>query len=391
MRILGIIAEYNPMHAGHAAHIQKAKAQACADAVVVCLTPCVTQRGSFATLPVDTRVRMALCSGADAVIAFPALYACRPAQAYAMAGVSLLSGIGCDCLGFGAECGDLPLLRETALAWNETFSSCHADVQRRMMDGTSFAAASLSILSQQDVRYAPVLSRPNNILALSYLQAMEAIHSSMEPVLIHRPGDYHADAGSADPSATALRSACHRGDWPAVRAMQTPVLFSLLQEAVLHGHLLSTDESSLLILGLLRSLSADAFSDLPDLSEGIEHRLQKELRNALSMDELLSRCVTRRYPASRFRRMCMQAALGITENKVDTQLLPGTALLLGYRKESRNVLGQLGNSRISFTSRAADMEDAVRTVETRAWSLHGLLCHDASQVFLSHSVISVGP
>jgi len=45
MKILGIIAEYNPFHNGHAYQIQKAKQITKADAVIVVMSGNFVQRG----------------------------------------------------------------------------------------------------------------------------------------------------------------------------------------------------------------------------------------------------------------------------------------------------------------------------------------------------------
>ena len=69
-----------------------------------------TQRGEPAILSPRKRVRAALEAGADAVIALPVLWAVRPAETFALAGVHLLQSLGADAISFGAECADLQLL-----------------------------------------------------------------------------------------------------------------------------------------------------------------------------------------------------------------------------------------------------------------------------------------
>ena len=68
MRVVGVIAEYNPLHLGHAHHLQAAKSAARADYTVAVMSGCFVQRGEAAILSPADRARMALMSGADAVI-----------------------------------------------------------------------------------------------------------------------------------------------------------------------------------------------------------------------------------------------------------------------------------------------------------------------------------
>ena len=73
MRAVGVIAEYNPFHRGHAFHLAQARERSGADCVAVVMSSCVTQRGEFALLSPAARARMALACGADAVFALPAV------------------------------------------------------------------------------------------------------------------------------------------------------------------------------------------------------------------------------------------------------------------------------------------------------------------------------
>ena len=59
MKNAGIIAEYDPFHAGHAWQIAEARRQG-AEAVTVCMSGDVTQRGGAALLPPAVRAAAAL-------------------------------------------------------------------------------------------------------------------------------------------------------------------------------------------------------------------------------------------------------------------------------------------------------------------------------------------
>lgn len=114
MRIVGVIAEYNPFHSGHAHQLRQAREAAHADAVVAVMSGCFVQRGDAAIVSPAIRAKMALQNGADAVILLPALWSVRDAEHFASGGVHLLTGLGCDALSFGAETADLPLLQAAA-------------------------------------------------------------------------------------------------------------------------------------------------------------------------------------------------------------------------------------------------------------------------------------
>ena len=71
MKILGIIAEYDPFHSGHLHHMTEAVRRTSPDLVFVALSPCFKQRGELPLLSPSDRARLALEGGADAVFSLP--------------------------------------------------------------------------------------------------------------------------------------------------------------------------------------------------------------------------------------------------------------------------------------------------------------------------------
>lgn len=71
MRTVGIIAEYNPFHTGHAHHLELAKKRTGADFTLVVMSPDFVQRGEPAVFNKYTRTKMALLGGADVVLELP--------------------------------------------------------------------------------------------------------------------------------------------------------------------------------------------------------------------------------------------------------------------------------------------------------------------------------
>ena len=75
MKTVGIIAEYNPFHNGHAYQIAEAKRITGADYAVVVMSGDFVQRGTPAIWDKNTRTRAALLGGADLVFELPVIYA----------------------------------------------------------------------------------------------------------------------------------------------------------------------------------------------------------------------------------------------------------------------------------------------------------------------------
>ena len=115
MKVVGIIAEYNPFHRGHEYQIRYAKETLGADYVVIAMSGDFVQRGAPALMEKHVRAEMALLGGADLVLEMPLQTATASAEGFAAGGVSLLDGLGViDELCFGSECGDTEILMDVA-------------------------------------------------------------------------------------------------------------------------------------------------------------------------------------------------------------------------------------------------------------------------------------
>jgi predicted nucleotidyltransferase len=110
MKTAGIVAEYNPLHAGHEYHIQKTRELTGADLIIVCMSGSYCERGIPAFFDKFTRTRDALAAGADIVLEMPLCASLGSAEIFARGGVSLLSAAGADLLSFGSECGNIDSL-----------------------------------------------------------------------------------------------------------------------------------------------------------------------------------------------------------------------------------------------------------------------------------------
>ena len=69
---VGIIAEYNPFHAGHAYQIAEIK-KICAAPIVAVMSGSFTQRGEVAVLDKWTRAKLAIENGCDIAAEFDCL------------------------------------------------------------------------------------------------------------------------------------------------------------------------------------------------------------------------------------------------------------------------------------------------------------------------------
>ncbi len=111
MKVVGIIAEYNPFHKGHEYQIRYAREILGADYIVVAMSGDFVQRGAPALMRKRLQAEMALLGGADLILEMPVQTATASAEGFAAGGVSLLDGLGVvDELCFGSRCGGMQRL-----------------------------------------------------------------------------------------------------------------------------------------------------------------------------------------------------------------------------------------------------------------------------------------
>lgn len=342
MYFAGIIAEYDPFHNGHAWQLAAARAHG-AKYVAVALSCGLTQRGALPLLPESVRVAAALASGADLVFALPAPYACAGAEAFAQAGVALLSAAGCDGLVFGAETPDPALLTQTAqLLLTQDYRTA---LRTALANGArSFAAARQAAVQSlcPDSGAAALLDKPNNNLAVEYCKAILSQGAALTPVPLGRQGADHGQAlgsgGGPYASASALRRLWTTSGPEALTDYLPPSALPFYRQARAQGMDTDFAAAHLAQLALLRARTTgpDCFAGVRGVSEGLDRRLYAAVQQAVSWEGLVDAMTTVRYPRARMRRLALDAALNYQADALPA--LPPYLHLLGARREALPLL-----------------------------------------------------
>lgn len=342
MYFAGIIAEYDPFHNGHAWQLAAARAHG-AKYVAVALSCGLTQRGALPLLPESVRVAAALASGADLVFALPAPYACAGAEAFAQAGVALLSAAGCDGLVFGAETPDPALLTQTAqLLLTQDYRTA---LRTALANGArSFAAARQAAVQSlcPDSGAAALLDKPNNNLAVEYCKAILSQGAALTPVPLGRQGADHGQAlgsgGGPYASASALRRLWAASGPEALTDYLPPSALPFYRQARAQGMDTDFAAAHLAQLALLRARTTgpDCFAGVRGVSEGLDRRLYAAVQQAVSWEGLVDAMTTVRYPRARMRRLALDAALNYQADALPA--LPPYLHLLGARREALPLL-----------------------------------------------------
>lgn len=374
MKILGIVAEYDPFHRGHLLHLTESKKQVAPDLTLIALSPCVKQRGELALLSPADRARCALEAGADAVFSLPVCWTVRDAEHYALGAVSLLARLGATHLAFGAETADPDLLSRAADLLESPSAAFSSFLKDRLTGGAGWPAAVSAALSSVFSEAEGLLDRPNNILAVSYLRAILRLGLAVRPVVIPRSGSYHAPAvDPAAPSASALREALRSGSYEEAAAAVPAYTAAVLRRRFLDACIPDERILDSLLLSRLRSMNESEFASLPDLSEGLENALRIAARTARSRRELIASLSGKRYPAARVSRLCVCALLGLTKERLKNLPLPQNALLLGLRKRPE-MTALWKDPSFPVVSSFTEWKKAADPADLAAWRLWAQCC-----------------
>ena len=376
-QIYGVICEFNPFHNGHR-HLLR-QIHAAGGTVVAVMSGALVQRGEPAVVGKHARVRSALACGADLVVELPAVWACAGAESFAAGGVSVLNGLGCvDALAYGCEHCDAALHRRLA----ETLISAEfsAVLHDRWRDGRTFAAARQdAVASILGADAAALLRCPNDTLAVEYHKALRRTGSAMQPFPVQRIGSAHdgaPDGGFA--SASAIRAMLAAGASPA-DYMPAESLCPVLDAWTAQGGVPSLERLARAVLLRLRTADPAERAALPEVSEGLEHRLIAAARTAHTVAELYDACKSKRYTHARIRRIVLALLLGCTA--ADRAQPVPYVRVLGLRDGGRAVLRRAQETArlpiVTRPSQIASLSDTARrtfALERAATDLWSLSC-----------------
>ncbi|MDK2990985.1 MAG: hypothetical protein PWP48_218 [Clostridiales bacterium] len=362
MTVVGIVAEYNPLHNGHLYHINMARQLANADYVVCVMSGNFVQRGEAAITNKWFRSRMALAAGIDLVIELPTVYAVQSAEQFAFGAIKLLDSIGIvDYLCFGSESGDISALTSAAdVLYDEPYALQQA-IKQHLANGLSYPHAVSEALSSY--AHLSIKLTPNNTLAIEYLKALKELGSSIKPITIQR---LHSSYNSAVlegeiSSATSIRRAIFENgpEYDGIRDAIPDFAYSILSDAFAKGYgPVSLDSIGLIILYALRNMPKQFLKDVLDISEGLEHRIKKAAILAGDLQTLINSIKTKRYTQTRIQRAIIHAMLGMSNNVMDELTSnggPQYIRVLGFSEKGKQLLPYISSkSSLPLLSKAAD-------------------------------------
>jgi len=370
MKTVGIISEYNPFHNGHKYHIQAAREACGADYAICIMSGSFVQRGEPAIFDKWSRAKMAVMNGADLVIELPVVYACQPAEIFALGAVKILNSMGVvDYICFGSELGDTGTLHILAkLLYNEP-EAFRKLLKTQLEQGVSYPKAVSNALStyieeENQTVADEILRYPNNVLGIEYLKALIALKSSILPVTVKRIASGYNDIGiiSDIASATAIRNEIRDSGISEKVRMTMPENCTAIMEAnfKLSRKPLFLNDYSDILLYRLRMIGEAELRQYLNIREGIENRLKKYALKSSSCEELIEAVKTKRYTRTYIQRLLCHLLLDI--QKSDISLFkepncPSYIRVLSFNDNGKKLLKEIKNrSTYPVISKVADFK-----------------------------------
>ena len=354
MNCTGIIVEYNPLHNGHLFHINETKKILKSSNIIAVMSGSFVQRGEPAVLNKWARVNMALQSGVDLVIELPVIYSLSSAEGFAYGAVSILNSLGIvDSICFGSEEGSIDQIKLAAQILSDEPLYYKNLLRKNLKSGLSYPkAVELSLTNYIiDKNYKNVnchiigniFSNPNNILSVEYMKAIIKLSSKIEPFTIKRKDCSYNDTkiyGEIS-SAAAIRN--NINNLELIKQSIPEYSYKIILDEMHAGKCpVTISNFSDMILYKLRTMKLSDIEDIADVSEGLEYKIKRAAEDSRDVIELLDLIKSKRYPASRIKRILMNCLLNFDKNvQVQSKEPVKFIRILGFNENGRKMLKEI--------------------------------------------------
>lgn len=360
MRVIGIIAEYNPFHKGHEYLIEEARKRVADPRAIVMsiMSGPVTQRGLPAVAPKHIRARQALLCGSNVVLELPFEWACAPASEFAEGAVKSLmaTGVVTD-IAWGIDCSSPELvekLSDPALYESEQYKE---ELRNSLSSGDSFPLAnSRAVLSVNEWadkdQMEEALRSPNTILAIEYMKAIKKFGAKFKIHMIPRAGQGYSDTDTAEGhefySASAIRAAMYASSLTlsevatAVNGKMPDKAAAVMLSAMSRKEFRPSDLDR--YAARVISYPRNDIQEIRFMGNGLAGYISNVLddlrKGEDSFEALSSRLATKHFTMPRIYRALTMMLLGIREDQVSPD--PQYIRVLGFDHDGRYCLKIMG-------------------------------------------------
>lgn len=301
--MVGIIAEYNPLHNGHKYLIDEAKKLFKNQTIICVLSGNFTQRGDVSIIDKFKRSQEAINAGCDLVIELPFPFATQSADYFAKGALSLLNHLKVENLVFGSEANDINTLIEIASIQNnnDNFNTLVGIYSKQGYNYPTALSLAIKDLTNK------VIDTPNDLLGISYIKEILKNNYNIKPTIIKRTSNYHSYELKETSSATAIRNAIINN----VNIEKEVPKFTLKDINNIHK---IEDYFNILKYKIITEKDLSIYQTV---DEGIDKLLKKNITKATSYKELIQLTKSKRYTYNKICRMLLHILCNFTKEKAN--------------------------------------------------------------------------
>lgn len=366
MKIIGLIAEYNPFHLGHQYQIKKIKEMFPNSIIIAIISTHFTQRGDISIINKWDKTKICLEEGIDLVIELPTLYATQSADIFAYGALSILNKFKIDTLVFGSESNDINNLVKLANIQIKN-NNYNLLVKQYLDTGINYPTAMSKAL--KDITNITI-DKPNDLLALSYIKQIIQNNYQITPISIKRTNNYHDKKIKNNIiNATLIRELLLKNEDISSYIPKTTNKY-------LYKNLSLNNAYPFLIYNII--CNQNNLSNYLDIDEGIEGRIIKNINKSNIWNELVMNIKTKRYTYNKINRMLIHILLNIKkENNIKDIYLR----VLGFNQHGRNYLNQIKKDLdMELITSYKPNKSRVLDLEYECTKIYSLIINDSSLI-----------
>ena len=360
MKIIGIIAEYNPLHLGHIYQLKKIK-ELYKDSLIILITnKTFTQRGEISIINIYDKTRLSLDNNIDLVVELPFPYATQSGDYFAKGALEILNHLKIDTLIFGSESNDLKkleLIADTQIN-NKEYDTI---VKKYLNTGINYPTA-LSKALIETIGYTT--NEPNDLLAISYIKQIKLNNYPITPISIKRIGNYHeTDTNKDIISASLIRKLIieNKDISKYIPKNSEKYIYKNISNEQLYPYL------------KYKILETNDLSIYQTVEEGIENKIKKEVLNSNSWSELIQNIKTKRYTYSKINRMLIHILTSFTKEEANSIKIDYIKIL-GFTTKGKKYLNSIKKDiKIPIINRYKKNISKLLDIEYRVTSIYNLI------------------
>ncbi len=326
MNIIGLIAEYNPLHLGHIYQINKIKELYPNSILIVITNSCFSQRGEINILNKWNKTKLCLDNNIDLIVELPFVYATQSADIFAKGALHILNKLEIDTLVFGSESNDINKLYEIA---KTQINNPKYDVlvKKHLDNGINYPTA-LSKALKEILNYTT--NEPNDLLAISYIKEILRNNYNIKAVSIKRTTSYH----NKEINSTILNASLLRNMFNNKKEINNYLPKNTIK------YLYNINKENYFSYLKYKIITSKNLSIYQTVDEGIENRITKEITKANSWEELTKKIKTKRYTYNKINRMLIHILTNFTKEEANN-LTIDYIRILGFNKKGKQHLNKI--------------------------------------------------